>query len=170
MNKLKTLMIAAATAAGALTMAGTAQATTVVCVDSAAAVCSFDGSGGGWNNVKVAKKSTATQSFALTLPAPGELHISISSFYLDLVSLSFGGVTLTGLTKGDVYTFAVTPSNTPQLLTVVMKNTKTKDYGYSAQLDFAPIPEPAAWGLMIAGFGMTGGALRRRRTARVAIA
>jgi len=119
---------------------------------------------------KVAKKSTATQSFALTLPAPGELHISISSFYLDLVSLSFGGVTLTGLTKGDVYTFAVTPSNTPQLLTVVMKNTKTKDYGYSAQLDFAPIPEPAAWGLMIAGFGMTGGALRRRRTARVAIA
>ncbi|WP_294258385.1 PEPxxWA-CTERM sorting domain-containing protein [uncultured Sphingomonas sp.] len=170
MNKLKTLMIAAATAAGALTMAGTAQATTVVCVDSAAAVCSFDGFGGGWNNVKVAKKSTATQSFALTLNAPGTLNVTISSTYLDLISLEFGGVKLTGITKGDTYTFAVTPSNTPQLLTVVMKNPKTKDYGYSAQLDFAAVPEPAAWGLMIAGFGMAGGALRRRRTPRVAIA
>ncbi len=170
MNKLKTLMIAAATAASALTMAGTAQATTVVCVDSAAAVCSFDGFGGGWNNVKVTKKTTASQSFALTLKAPGELHVSISSFYLDLVSLTFGGVTLSGINKGDVYSFTVIPSNTPQLLTVVMKNTKTKDYGYSAQLDFAPVPEPAAWGLMIAGFGMAGGALRRRRNERLAIA
>jgi hypothetical protein len=151
-------------------MAGTAQATTVLCANSAAAVCSFDGSGGGWNNVKVAKKTTATQSFALLLNSPGTLNVTISSTYLDLISLSFGGVTLTGITKGDIYSFAVMPSNTPQLLTVVMKNTKTKDYGYSSQLDFAPVPEPAAWGLMIAGFGMAGGALRRRRTERVAIA
>ncbi len=30
------------------------------------------------------------------------------------------------------------------------------------------VPEPASWALMIAGFGMTGAALRRRRTAAVA--
>jgi hypothetical protein len=27
------------------------------------------------------------------------------------------------------------------------------------------VPEPATWAMMIAGFGMVGGALRRRRTA-----
>lgn len=170
MTKFKNLMIAAAAAAGTLAMAGTAQAATTVCVDSAAAVCSFDGFGGGWNNVKVGKKSTATQSFALTINAPGVLNVTISSTYLDLLSLEFGGVKLTGISKNETYSFAVAPSKTPQLLTVVIKNNKTKDYGYSAQLDFAPVPEPAAWGLMIAGFGMAGGAVRRRRTARVAIA
>ncbi|NLS27303.1 hypothetical protein S2M10_22980 [Sphingomonas sp. S2M10] len=170
MNKLKTLMIAAATAAGAVTMAGTAQASTFVCANSAAAVCSFDGSGGGWNNLKVDKKSTVSQMFDLVLTQAGTLNVSITSTYLDLVSISFGGTTLTGLTKGVPYSFAVTPSNVAQVLTVTMKNTRNAAYGYSSQLDFAAVPEPAAWGLMIAGIGMAGGALRRRRTARVAIA
>ena len=26
----------------------------------------------------------------------------------------------------------------------------------------APVPEPATWAMMIAGFGLTGGAMRRR--------
>lgn len=30
-------------------------------------------------------------------------------------------------------------------------------------IDPAPIPEPASWGLMIAGFGLAGVALRHRR-------
>lgn len=170
MNKFKTLMIAAATAAGALGMAGTAQAATLVCADSAAAVCSFDGSGGGWNNLKVAKNTTVAQSFNLLLTKAGTLNVSITSTYLDLVSISFGGVTLSNLTKGVAYAFDVTPSNVAQVLTVTMKNTKNAAYGYSSQLDFAAVPEPAAWGLMIAGFGMAGGAIRRRRPARVAVA
>jgi hypothetical protein len=46
--------------------------------------------------------------------------------------------------------------------------------GLAALADFAPenstvapVPEPAAWALMIAGFGFAGGALRRRRTEAV---
>lgn len=168
MNKLKTLMIAAAV--GALGMSGAAQAADYVCEDSAVAVCGFDGLSGGWSNLKVAKQTTATQTFELLLSSPGTLNVSITSTFVDLVSLSFGGVTLTGLSKGVPYAFVVSPSNVPQVLTVVMKNTKNAAFGYSSQLDFAAVPEPAAWGLMIAGFGMAGGALRRRRTARVAIA
>ena len=46
--------------------------------------------------------------------------------------------------------------------------------GLAALADFAPenstlaaVPEPAAWAFMIAGFGLAGGALRRRRTEAV---
>ncbi|WEK44717.1 MAG: choice-of-anchor C family protein [Candidatus Sphingomonas colombiensis] len=46
---------------------------------------------------------------------------------------------------------------------------------YGAALDnvaltFAGVPEPATWGLMILGFGAVGGAMRRRNTARAALA
>jgi PEP-CTERM motif len=170
MNKFKTLMIAAATAASALGMTGTAQAATLVCGGSAS-TCSFDGSSGGWRDLKVAKNSTVAQAFSLLLTSPGTLNVSITSTYLDLVSISFGGTTLTNLTKGIPYAFSVVASNTPQILTVTMKNPKNAAYGYSSQIDFAAVPEPAAWGMLIAGFGMAGGAMRRRRTtARVAIA
>jgi hypothetical protein len=37
-----------------------------------------------------------------------------------------------------------------------------------AVLRVTPVPEPATWGLMIAGFGLTGAAARRRR-ARVTV-
>ncbi|WP_394648694.1 PEPxxWA-CTERM sorting domain-containing protein [uncultured Sphingomonas sp.] len=33
----------------------------------------------------------------------------------------------------------------------------------------SPVPEPATWAMMIAGFAMTGAALRRRRATRVAV-
>ncbi|MFA7439748.1 MAG: PEPxxWA-CTERM sorting domain-containing protein [Sphingomonadaceae bacterium] len=39
---------------------------------------------------------------------------------------------------------------------------------FAASTDVAVVPEPATWGLMIAGFGMVGFAARRRRMARVA--
>ena len=34
----------------------------------------------------------------------------------------------------------------------------------------APVPEPASWAMMIAGFGLVGGALRSRRTPKVSYA
>lgn len=172
MNKLKTMMIAAATVASAFTLSS-AQAATIACVDATNAVCNFDGTSGGWDNLEVAKKTTIAQAFSLMLNSEGLLDVAVGSTDLDLIALSFGGVTLSGITKGTAYSFYVTPSNVPQLLTVTMKNRNDMAYGYSGQLNFTgfgAVPEPATWGLMIAGFGLTGGALRRRRTARAAIA
>jgi hypothetical protein len=39
---------------------------------------------------------------------------------------------------------------------------------YRISFTSSVVPEPASWALMIAGFGLTGAAVRRRRTARVA--
>ena len=41
--------------------------------------------------------------------------------------------------------------------------------GVSLSLELLPVPEPASWALMIAGFGMAGAALRRRSVARLAM-
>lgn len=38
----------------------------------------------------------------------------------------------------------------------------TKGGSYSGTLNFAPVPEPATWAMMIGGFGLVGGAMRRR--------
>jgi opacity protein-like surface antigen len=44
--------------------------------------------------------------------------------------------------------------------------------GFSIRLDSAPaspgVPEPASWAMLIAGFGLTGAAMRRRRVERAA--
>jgi hypothetical protein len=41
---------------------------------------------------------------------------------------------------------------------------------FSYELGLAPggVPEPASWAMLIAGFGLTGAAMRRRRTAALA--
>jgi len=41
--------------------------------------------------------------------------------------------------------------------------------GVSLSIELLPVPEPASWALMIAGFGMAGAALRRRSVARLAM-
>lgn len=41
----------------------------------------------------------------------------------------------------------------------------SSDYIFIDHVVFGAVPEPAAWALMIAGFGMIGGALRRQRLA-----
>jgi uncharacterized protein YhdP len=43
----------------------------------------------------------------------------------------------------------------------------TKGGSYSGTLNYAAVPEPAAWAMMIAGFGFVGASMRRRRTMTV---
>jgi hypothetical protein len=48
-------------------------------------------------------------------------------------------------------------------LTLFYWDTFTADNTNSIDVDVRAVPEPATWGLMIAGFGLAGAALRRRR-------
>ena len=44
-------------------------------------------------------------------------------------------------------------------------DTFTADNTHSVDVTISTVPEPATWAIMIAGFGLAGGALRRRRLA-----
>ena len=51
----------------------------------------------------------------------------------------------------------------PGSLYAVVNDTYHVNNGGSFQVEVAPVPEPAAWALLIAGFGLTGAAMRRRQ-------
>ena len=171
MKKLKTLAIAAATAAGALTLAVPARAaTTIVCRDRADGKCTFDGDRGRWEKLIVREGQTATTIFKLALNTWGKLDVKISRHHLEVVSISFNEIIIEE--DRSSFSFLVNPHAGPEALKIVMKNNSDENLGFTGTLRFiaSPVPEPAAWGLMIAGFGMAGGALRRRRWPRVAVA
>jgi hypothetical protein len=71
-----------------------------------------------------------------------------------------GEVGFSGLTASDV-------SLTNGVLSVDMRDTSSvRDAFYTIRLGNTPagVPEPAAWGMMIGGFGLAGAAMRRRQT------
>lgn len=69
------------------------------------------------------------------------------------------------LWKHDGFTFV----GTGQLATIELKATTGGNGGvFFDSISVTAVPEPAAWALMIAGFGFTGAALRRRRTVALA--
>ncbi|OAN57286.1 FxDxF family PEP-CTERM protein [Sphingomonas sp. TDK1] len=166
--KFKLLMVAAV-AASALSMAGTAQAASYPCTNTIQ--CNFDGTSGGLK-VYVPAKTENTDIFSITFGSAGVFTVNPTTAFgkvLSFVSLGLNGQSFTSITKGDDYLFNVTKAGTYDL-TVVTKNTSASQANYSASFAFGAVPEPATWGMMIAGVGMAGGALRRRRSTRVAVA
>lgn len=111
-----------------------------------------DGLGGFFNFTPT---SVTTRTFNVT---PG-VSSSVSLFLL-------------GDTVNTVRTFTPTPTS----LTLSFNNTGGSAFSSSATLSIPPadmmgaVPEPATWAMMITGFGMVGGALRRaRRTRRATV-
>lgn len=74
-----------------------------------------------------------------------------------------GGAWLSGTGEDQVYSVAL---NTAGFKEFWFGNNNDSADGYRLDsVSVAPVPEPASWALMIAGFGLSGAALRRRRTA-----
>jgi hypothetical protein len=74
----------------------------------------------------------------------------------------------------------VSPINTPALFPLQLRNSvisRAMNTSASPTMTFAifspsssPVPEPAAWAMMLVGFGAVGYSMRRRNTARAAVA
>jgi hypothetical protein len=91
----------------------------------------------------VSKGSTVSQSFALNF-ATSESFVSLQNFVM-----SFRGVTGTAIGSGGP---------------VSVENADVTGFGTIAAAA-GPIPEPSSWAMLIAGFGLIGAAMRRRRHA-----
>ena len=69
---------------------------------------------------------------------------------------SYSGIVQLNLVAGQTYGFNVRASN--------FDSARTNN----GTLTIAAVPEPTSWAMLIAGFGLTGAAMRRRRTALAA--
>ena len=148
----------------------------------AATTISFDGRAGTFGNADVGG-GIFNDTFTFNLASMGMLGATISSIAIDAASdIDFTSVTFNGIeftnVASDGYEFRALRS-APALAgmqTLTVSGTSGGNAAYSGTLAFAAataaVPEPATWALMIGGFGIAGGALRRRQrqTVRVAYA
>jgi hypothetical protein len=106
----------------------------------------------------------------------GDIQRSTQLFNLTDTNLPTPGQPLTGrplsVAPGDVFASDGTFRTYDMTLTFNPDQSENIVYAYDTyahyhvdSIDIAGVPEPAAWALMILGFGMAGGALRRRRVA-----
>jgi hypothetical protein len=117
--------------------------------------------------------------YQFTLPqdgtASGSITTSAVTFQgvgdLDLLSVFFNGIQLTGITSSlnEVVFANAVPIVAGQLNEIVINGLSRGNGSYGGQGVFVPtaVPEPAAWGMLIAGFAFAGFAARRRPTVRV---
>ena len=91
-----------------------------------------------------------------------------SSTDLDLTSIFFNGVQLTGTGVGlnEAFFANAVPIFGGQINTITINGFSRGNGSYGARGSFIPtaaVPEPATWAMMILGFGVVGYAIRRRR-------
>jgi hypothetical protein len=119
-----------------------------------------------------------TDVFTFTFPSAGKASISINSSITGPLTnvnflnkgVTFNGTALTVVSKGAVELLQLI--NQPVaagLQTLTIKGSAQKLGSYTGTINFASVPEPATWAMMILGLGAVGYSMRRR-TAKVAFA
>jgi hypothetical protein len=159
MMLLKNLAAASALAAATIGFAGTANAGTFLCTP-APGTCSFDGTTGGFSNVKRTANQTASDTFKFLFSSAGTATLTFTTAKLKFGTATFDGLSFTPV-SGQQYLFNIAAAGTYALVMSVSNPGKIVS-SYSATADFEAVPEPAMWGMMIGGFGLAGAAMRRR--------
>ena len=147
--------------------------------DDGSISANFGRSGIGSGDPAENTPSDFTDIYTFTIPSGGIASGSITtntSFVgdatdLDLVSIFFNGIQLTGTGVGQKEAYFAT--NVPifggQLNTITINGFSRGNGSYGARGSFVPsatgvIPEPGTWAMLILGFGVVGLSMRRRNT------
>lgn len=101
---------------------------------------------------------------------------TIGRIYLGSTLLSSTIITTTSYNVANSFTLTSIALNVGDTLDFVLNNNGSYDYDSTALAatislpTVAAVPEPATWAMMIGGFGMAGGAMRRKRRAALRFA
>lgn len=152
-------------------------------VANAAVFLDFDGSDGVFGNDDVTADTFSDEFIFDTGISVGLLSATISSIAssnpssnIDFTSVTLNGVEFDTVQVGRIEFRTIEDLFIPGgLQTLIVSGTSGGTGSYSGTLAFSAnaVPEPAAWGLMIFGFGAIGGSLRfnrrRQRKANVKV-
>jgi len=122
----------------------------------------------GYNNVSVyggvAARALLVNVRWSHVTADSEANWDAGGWFLnnDFFQLTDDSIT-TGIVQGGRFQITVSPGDSWGFYV----NT-TDSFGGRGALSISTVPEPHSWALLIAGFGLTGAALRRRRAAAAA--
>ena len=143
---------------------------------SAATFLSFDGVSGTFGNNNVAG-GNFDNTFHFNVASDGIAGATITSIRvskktnIDFSSITLNDVEFTTLSSGAFEARYLTLPVLEGEQTLNVKGTSGGNASYAGTLAFAAIPEPATWAMMVGGFGIVGGAIRRRRSGgRIALA
>ncbi len=113
-----------------------------------------------------------SETFTFNLPTAGTTGVSLISIAVDAATnVNFSSATLNGIAlalspNGMIETGGLSLATTAGLQTLIVNGTSGGNGSFGGNVSFAPaggaIPEPATWALMILGFGLVGGMMRRR--------
>ncbi len=174
---MKRLFLAAAAAAALLTGASTASAGlqyhTLTPPEP-------DGSISGTFGHTGIEQGAFSNIFDFALPTGWSSFTATSSFFtnatndIDFTSITFNGTNFNVLSTGQVESrFLIGAATTAGPQQLIVNGTSGGNGSFAGTLAFTPmaaVPEPAAWALMISGFGAAGAMLRRRQKVAIAAA
>jgi hypothetical protein len=174
---MKKILLAASAAIAALSVAPAANASVaIVCPGfSLLGYCTFDepNQTGNFGNSFASSQGFA-DSFKLTLTDLYELSITATNTAVTGGPISFTTAALldSSLASLGPIAFGAVPTTfhlAPGTYYLSFVGNASASASYGGTIDIAAIPEPAAWGMMIAGLAAVGVCMRRRaQTARVA--
>ena len=135
---------------------------------SAAPVIQFNGTTGEFGNNTPASRFSDTYQF---VTGAGRVTINLFSFAINAATnVNFNGTKTTfndrpldEVSSGDLeFRQTIQQQVTAGTQTLVVTGASGPKGTYAGTISFAAVPEPAVWAFMMLGFGLVGGAMRRR--------